>query len=486
MSIRLRLALWYSGILTAVITLFGLVVWFLLALILTNQIDSRLRQTADQVLRNSNVTSDLSVLTIPSLDIFQADGLYIQVLDKDGDITGMSPNLGTYRRPLDPMPLTGDQRVIHDVITVGGAHVRVLTQPIISQGITLGYLQVGALMRDVDQAQNLLVFILAVAGVLSVGWSTAFVVLTIGRALRPLDRITQAAMQISRADDLSRRVTFTGPPTDEVGRLAMAFNATLERLERLFNSQRRFLADVSHELRTPLTAIRGNVDLLRRMKASDRESLDAIQSEAERMSRLVGDLLMLAQAESGNLPLSRNVVELDTLLLDVYRQANILAGGKVTVAIGEEDQAQVSGDRDKLKQVLLNLVSNAIKYTPAGGKVTLGLACVNGWARFSVADTGVGISAEDLSHIFDRFYRVDKSRTRPASVTGDGAQPGGSGLGLSIAKWIAQAHGGRLEVSSQIGKGSVFYLWLPLLETRPLDKPAPLPALPDLSHTNKP
>nr|MBI2905502.1 sensor histidine kinase [Chloroflexota bacterium] len=171
-----------------------------------------------------------------------------------------------------------------------------------------------------------------------------------------------------------------------------------------------------------------------------------------------------------------SVVELDTLLLDVYRQARVLAGDKVAVVIGEEDQARASGDRDKLKQVLLNLVSNGIKYTPAGGKITLGLACVNGWARFTVADTGVGIPPEDLPHVFERFYRVDKSRTRAA---GNGTAPGGAGLGLSIARWIAQAHGGRLEVSSRLGAGSVFSLWLPLLATRPVSKPAPVPARPE-------
>ncbi|HLF00336.1 MAG TPA: HAMP domain-containing sensor histidine kinase, partial [Anaerolineales bacterium] len=221
-----------------------------------------------------------------------------------------------------------------------------------------------------------------------------------------------------------------------------------------------------------LTAIRGNVDLLRRLKQPDPESLNAIQSETERMSRLVGDLLMLAQAESGNLPLARSEVELDTLLLEVYQQAQVLAANKVAVALGEEDQARAFGDRDKLKQVLLNLVSNAIKYTPTGGKVTLGLARVNGWARFTVHDTGIGIQSEDLPHVFDRFYRVDKARTRAAGT------PGGAGLGLSIAKWIAQAHGGRLEVSSQLGKGACFSLWLPLVETRPLNKPAPVPARP--------
>jgi signal transduction histidine kinase len=329
-------------------------------------------------------------------------------------------------------------------------------------------------LNNVDLVKNLLLLTLATVGAFSVLLSGGVVMLTVGRALQPIDAVTNAALQITRADDLSRRVPLTGPATDEVGRLVTAFNATLERLEKLFTSQRRFLADVSHELRTPLTAIRGNVDIMRRMKdqPADPESLDAIQSEAERMSRLVGDLLMLAQAESGNLPISRNELELDTLLLDVYQQARVLAGNKLTVTLGEEDQARSYGDRDKIKQVLLNLVSNAIKYTPGGGHVTLGLARVNGWARFTVADSGVGIPPDDLPHIFDRFYRVDKSRTRGAGT------PGGAGLGLSIAKWIAQAHGGRLEVSSQIGKGSCFSLWLPLAETRPINKPAPVPARP--------
>ncbi len=473
MSIRLRLAVWYSFILTTVIILFGVVVWSVLEITLTSQIDQQLEQTALQVLRASSVVPirDLSILRIPELDIFQADGLYILVLYTDGRLYAASANIVRFGKAFDPDALESSQQVIRDV-TVGGAHVRVLTQPIISDDKLLGYLQVGASLRQLDQATNVLVLILFAGGAFSVSLSTAFVVLTTGRALRPLDDITNAALQITHADDLSKRIPISGAPDDEVSRLVTAFNDTLERLERLFNTQRRFLTDVSHELRTPLTAIRGNVDVLRRMKNGDRESLDAIQSEAERMSRLVGDLLMLAQAESGNLPLARGVVELDTLLLEVYKQARVLAADKVTVALGEEDQARVSGDRDKLKQVLLNLVSNSIKYTPTGGRVTLGLACVNGWARLTVMDSGVGIPPEDLPRVFERFYRVEKSRTRAAGT------PGGAGLGLSIAKWIAQGHGGRLEVSSEIGKGSCFSLWLPLLETRRPDKPAPIPARP--------
>ncbi|MBM4424378.1 MAG: HAMP domain-containing protein [Chloroflexi bacterium] len=478
MSIRLRLTLWYTTILTAVITLFGLVVWSALAFSLTNQIDQRLRQTALQLLRASTVVPirDLSILSIPKLETFQADDIYIQVVYTNGKVSLASENLGQFNRPLDPNALGGAATITE--VYLGEAHIRVLTQPILSEGQLLGYLQVGARLREVDQVKNLLLLVLITVGSMSVALSAGVVTLTVGRALKPLDTVTNAALQITRADDLSRRVPHTGPTGDEVGRLVAAFNATLERIEKLFTAQRRFLADVSHELRTPLTAIRGNVDLLRRMMGNangseaNRESLDAIQSEAERMSRLVGDLLMLAQAESGNLPLARAEVELDTLLLEVYQQGRVLAGSKVSVSLGEEDQARAIGDRDKLKQVLLNLVTNAIKYTPAGGKVTLGLACINGWARFTVTDTGVGIPPEDLHQVFERFYRVDKSRTRAAGT------PSGAGLGLSIARWIAQAHGGRLEVSSQIGSGSCFSLWLPLAETRPLSKPAIVPARP--------
>jgi signal transduction histidine kinase len=280
-----------------------------------------------------------------------------------------------------------------------------------------------------------------------VGWSTA------GAALRPLDRVTETAERITRADDLSRRLPLTGPARGEVGRLTEAFNATLERLEGLFETQRRFLADVSHELRTPLTTIRGNVDLIRRKKAADPESLEAIKSEVDRMSRLVNDLLLLVQAESGRLPLAMEPIELDTLMLDVFKQAKLLASNGVRVELGREEQIQVRGDRDRLKQVLLNLVANALEHTGSGGVVTLSLESVEGWARLTVSDTGRGMPQDELPHIFERFYRIDPSRKR--------TELSGAGLGLSIAYWITRSHNGRIEVASEVGKGTTFSVWLP-------------------------
>ncbi|MEZ4515355.1 MAG: ATP-binding protein [Chloroflexota bacterium] len=239
--------------------------------------------------------------------------------------------------------------------------------------------------------------------------------------------------------------------------MARAFNQTLERLERLFRSQQRFLADVSHELRTPLTSMRGNMDIMQRMEQYDEQSVVVIQEEMERMSRLLGDLLLLARADSGGLPIRHERVELDNLLFDVYRQMDRMEK-QVDLELAEVDQVVVSGDDDRLKQLILNLVDNAIKYTPPGGRVSLSLTKDAGWAHIQVTDTGVGIPPEDLAHIFDRFYRVDKARTRSM---------GGSGLGLAIAKWVAQAHGGNIQVTSTVGQGTTFTVTLPIMVTTP-------------------
>jgi signal transduction histidine kinase len=307
----------------------------------------------------------------------------------------------------------------------------------------------------IESIQQTLLIVLIIAAILAMliaglaGW------ITTGQALAPLNSVTQTALQITRADDLSRRIPYEGPPDDEVGQLIHAFNQTLGRLEYLFNSQRRFLADVGHELRTPLTVIKGNIDLMRRMSCTDEESMSSVESEVDRMTRMVGDLLLLAQAESGNLPLARRIVELDTILLEVMAQMKVLAGNKLQLRIDEIDQVLVCGDNDRLKQVLVNLISNAIKYTPPKGEVVVGLGKENELAWVKVVDNGPGLPPEDLPYIFERFYRGEKSRTRSK----DGK---GYGLGLSIAYWIVRNHGGNIQVTSKEGQGTTFQVWLPL------------------------
>ncbi len=182
-----------------------------------------------------------------------------------------------------------------------------------------------------------------------------------------------------------------------------------------------------------------------------------MEGEVDRLTRMVGDLLLLAQAESGRLPMDMKLVELDTVLLEVFQQMRTLAGEKVKLHIGEIDQVQVTGDRDRLKQVLVNLASNAIQYTPPGGQVTLAIQKDKDQARVYVSDTGPGIPAQDQAHIFERFYRGERSRKRSG-----GAQSSGFGLGLSIAYWIMRSHNGSIEVDSRPGQGTTFCVRIPI------------------------
>ena len=462
MTLRARLTIWYTLVLAGVLVVFGTAVYLILSRSLSQQIENTLRETADDILRASR--RDVRGIILPPLDL--TANVYVQVWDTAGGLVVQSANLFSMNEPLDAQALQASVPGYSSVV-IEQAHMLVLTVPVVAPPASeiVGYLQLGASLETVDEARRLLLLLMgglglaAVAAAALVGYSTA------QTALRPLGEATEAALRITRADDLSQRLPLNSPPGGEVGQLVLAFNSTLERLENLFETQRRFLADVSHELRTPLTTIRGNVDLIRRMGDADAESLEAITSEVERMQRMVKDLLLLAQAEGGRLAMGRETVELDTLLLEVFKQTRVLAQDRLDVRLGREDQVRVAGDRDLLKQMLLNLTANAVAYTPPGGRVTLGLACVGDQARVTVSDTGPGIPAEELPRIFERFYRVDRSRKRSGG--------GGAGLGLSIAYWIARSHQGRIEVASEVGAGTTFSVWLPRLVESPAPGPAP-------------
>ncbi len=453
MTLRARLTLWYSGLLAGVLLLFGTAVYLLLSYLLTKQVDDSLLSTADDI-RSAAIRTVDGVIGFPPLALDLTAEVQVQVWRTDGTLAAQDAGLRDL--PLDELA-PGLTTARFRSAMLGDTEYRVLTYPLIAQpeNRVVGHLQLASSLDTVQQALRNLLFLMLVGGVVAVavaglvGWSTA------SAALRPLDKVTETALHITRADDLSRRIPLTGPPSDEVGRLTLAFNETLERLEGLFETQRRFLADVSHELRTPLTTIRGNVDLIRRMRSVDPESLEAIKSEVDRMSRMVNDLLLLAQAESGRLPLALENIELDTLMLEVFKQAKVLAANAVRVEIGREEQVQVRGDRDRLKQVFLNLVANALDHTPSGGVVTLSLASVEDWARLTVSDTGRGMPQAELPHIFERFYRIDSARKH--------SEFGGAGLGLSIAYWITRSHQGKIEVASEVGKGTTFSVWLPRL-----------------------
>lgn len=455
MSLRLRLTLLYSTFMAGILLVFGMAVFILVNVILLNQVDTMLAGVVRDITQVTKVNSvgELNVISLPPLDM--TSNAFVQVWGMDGKIVSTTPSIGTLTEPLDPINVKSGKTIYSDAYA-GTAHLRVLTVPLQVGRHTIGVLQVGASLTVVDATRNTLLTIMVSVAVIAVLLAGLGSWILLGRALSPLETITDAVDQINRADDLSRRIPYLGQTDNEVGDLVESFNQTLERLESLFTSQQRFLADVSHELRTPLTVIKGNVDLIRRMKVADEESLSSIDQEAGRLTRLVGGLLMLAQAESGKLTLNLRPVELDLLLTEVFTEMRVLAGSKVHVHLNEIDQVLVNGDRDRLKQVLLNLVSNAIQYTPQGGDVYLSLAKIGDQARVIIRDTGPGIPAEDVPHIFDRFYRAEKSRTR--------SQTSGFGLGLSIAHWIVEHHGGQIKVESKEGKGTTFAIWLTLLK----------------------
>ena len=453
MSLRLRLTMLYATLMGAILFVMGMALLRVVSILLLNQIDDHLETVHGSIVENITASS-LGKMEVNFEDIELGSDVYVQVWSVVGELQSSFGDFENFEnKPFDPNSL----RITHPIyrnLNSEDWRVRVLSIPLEQRGHIIAVLQIASDLRVFDEIRANLLDVISIIWIVAVLFSGVIVWLTLGQSLKPLDAITKTAEQINRADDLSRRIPYYGPAHNEIGNLVGSFNQTLERLEALFTSQQRLLADVSHELRTPLTVIKGNADLMRRMNSLDMESLTSIDQEAGRLSRLVGGLLLLAQAESGKLALAMQRVELDLLLTEVFQEMIVLAGNRVRVHLNEIDQVYVNGDRDRLKQVLINLVANAIQYTPQGGDIFLSLDTIKEQARIICRDTGPGIPAEDLPHIFERFYRAEKSRTRGKTTS--------FGLGLSIANWIVERHGGRIEVNSREGVGTTFAIWLPL------------------------
>ncbi|MDQ6769129.1 MAG: HAMP domain-containing histidine kinase [Gemmatimonadota bacterium] len=282
--------------------------------------------------------------------------------------------------------------------------------------------------------------------------------LFLGRTQRQLAEITTEVAAITDGRSLHRRLALSEDTTDFAD-LVTTLNAMIGRLETSFGALRRFTADASHELKTPLAVLRADVERAMTESSSRHERMVALEEalqEVRRMTDLVESLLTLARADEGRFDIHREPVELQPLVQEVYETALILGEAQgVTVNLPFTTDVVVMADRTRLRQLFLNLVTNAIKYTPAGGKVELGLGRHPDNVTFAVRDTGIGISAADFPHVFERFWRADRVRSRMS-------ERGGFGLGLAIAQWIAQAHGGTLTASSRLGRGSLFTVTLPI------------------------
>ncbi|GAB4521932.1 MAG: hypothetical protein Fur0018_03050 [Anaerolineales bacterium] len=458
MTLRSRLTLLYVLLLGGLQLVLGLVLYQVISTVVQQDIDSALEGLANRVINRLNAPGSKpdSVFARLGDELSNENaGEFIQLWNTTENLVWVWPQrIGFVQKPLFRQGLyRNDSSFVS--LEYAEMHLRVYSLHLMRGGQPFGVLQIGASLEVWDRLRNTLLQILLIWSLTTAVGAGLVVWLATRRMLAPIEAVTHVALQITRADDLSRRIPHYGlKENDEIGQLIAAFNQTLERLEQLFVSQRRFLADVSHELRTPLTVIKGNAALLRHVPEQDLESIESIENEVDRLTRLVGDLLTISRAESGRLPLTRTWVELDVLVLEAMRELSVLAQGQVSLSVREFDQVQVCADRDRLKQVLVNLIGNAIRYTPQGGKVYVGLGQEGSQVFLRVADTGLGIGAEDLPHIFGRFYRAEKARTRSR----DGH---GFGLGLSIAYWVVHAHGGHIAVDSAPGKGTTFTVWLP-------------------------
>lgn len=450
MSLRLRLTIFYTIIIIGGLLLFGSLAYGLVSLTLLAQVDNNLNETANRLIPllriNQNNQFDLRLLLSQSL----SDDLFLQINGPQGEVYYSYPS--GWSESISEEELVSSSN--NQTLSTPGIDLRVLRIPIETTRRPVGTLMIAQSLSLVQAAQQRLVSIMVILALFIVPLSALAAWFLTRQALAPLVEMSAMATNITKADDLNLRIPLDGQPEDEVGQFIQAFNQTMERLENLFNSQNRFITDVSHELRTPLTVIKGNVGLMKRLGCGDEESLDSISAEVDRLTRLVGDLLLLAQAETGHLPLEFQVVELDTIFLEVFGQMKMLAGQRIDLKIADLDQIRVKGDPDRLKQVIVNLVANAIQHTPASGEVQITLAKTDGMGLFQVSDTGPGIAAEDLPFIFERFYRGEKSRKREKGS--------GFGLGLSIARWIVNNHQGKIEVESQVGEGTTFRVYLPL------------------------
>ncbi len=385
---------------------------------------------------------------------------YLQLVDNQGSVLSKIPELKVMTKTSTQAALSQkfkDGTGFSYIQLTTGERARVYTLQL-DRVNNRGFVQVVRSLQEADAIVSGLVWPFIA---LSVG---AFLLLAIfgwwftRRAFTPIEDITATAYRIGVNGDLDERIKTNPLSNDEISRLGRAFNAMLERLDKNFKAQKQFIADSSHELRTPLTVIRGNLDLLKRNPDPENqtESLQAIERESARMQRLVQDLLLLAQADA------RQSVEmvplpLDDIVLEVFKETKVLADQRhQQLKLGHFDPVTIEGDRDRLKRAILNLVDNSIKYTPEEGQVTLSLTRGKQWVSITVADNGPGIAERDQTLIFDRFYRVDKARSRQ-STAGIG---GGSGLGLAIVKHIVEAHGGRISLESTPGQGSTFTIWL--------------------------
>jgi len=454
-SLRVRLALWYVAVLAIVLAAFCAVVYFTMRQQLSSNLDDSLEARTETLLGVVQYAAAGPTLEgVVSQTGVDVEEQLVRVYDAEGALVFDSSG-----GAIDPLnddqalqkTLSGEVAKTSQV--VGDDTLRVRIVPLFDEGDLAGALEVGLPEDDIDETLGTLLLIMAIAYPATLIVASAGGVFLAGRALAPIDSVTRLARRITGAD-LSQRLNLD-LPDDEVGRLARTFDEMIDRLDEAFQRQRQFTADASHELRTPLTAIRGQIEVtLKRDRdaVGYRDVLRGVNEEIDRLISLVGSLLTLARADAGEIALASDVVDAGALARSAVEQLRPLAEQKgLDIAVQDGRPLRVELDEDLVLQLLLNLLDNAIKYTESG-TVTVGWDTMPEGPRLYVRDTGEGIAAEHIEKVFDRFYRIDTARSRAE---------GGAGLGLSISRWIAEAHGGFIALESEPGRGSTVEFRIP-------------------------
>ncbi|HKE05584.1 MAG TPA: ATP-binding protein [Blastocatellia bacterium] len=471
------MTLWYVGVLALVLIVFSAGVYLLLARNLYRRMDESLRSSSESiaislvreraegetVAEAAHSTVEELRLLNQAMAIFNFEGRLITEKNTPGNDRARLPALDSI--PAEGLRLYttpgGDdegQRVAARRVKISDAdepYLIVVSQPL------------KTVTEELERLRRVLLIAVPLALLLA-GLGGFFLA---RKSLAPVVAMSERARQIS-AENLERRLPVANP-RDELGQLAATFNALLARLDASFNLQRQFMADASHELRTPLSVMRTTTQVTLEKPSRDeneyRDALAMINDQTRRLARIVEDMFTLARADAGRRPLTQGSFYLDELIGDTARAASVLAMRKgVTVESVETAEVQYYGDEHLLRQMLLNLLDNAIRHTLAGGRIRVSLAQFNSTCEVVVADTGEGIPVEAQPHIFERFYRVDRARSRSGvNANGAGADNGGggAGLGLSIALWIAEAHGGTIKLVRSDPTGTAFAVALPLRQS---------------------
>lgn len=436
--------------------IFSLVLVFLNAAILYGVKFYLLQQSISQV-DTSSVTTEKWIIGTPKeqtdltdpelLNEAQSDSeIEVRIADASGKLVNSS---GNSKSIISLTSHLGETRKLE----IGVEHLIVKNTCVTADGKTIAYLQVVRNMKKEYTFIDLLFILMAAADFAGILLSVVSGYLISRRILKPIDKITTAAKSIS-VTDLNSRLD-TGGADDELTRLAVTFNDMIDRLRQSFELQNKFVSDASHELRTPISVIKGYINLIDRWGKEDKsvlqESIDAIKNETAGMTELIEKLLFLARGDSGVLKLHKETVEIDDLIREIIRECELIAPEhNLTYELNEK--SVINADRKMIKQLLRALLDNSIKFTPINGNIRISAGTEQDKATITVSDSGIGIPPAEIDNIFQRFYRVDKSRTQ---------ETGGSGIGLAIVKWIVDAHGGSICAESIPGKGTSITVKLP-------------------------